>query len=45
MRKKNKVEESTFPLRLYYKTIVIKTVWYRHKTEIQINATRQKAQR
>ena len=31
--------------RLFYKAIVIKTVWYQQKTEIQTNGTRQKDQR
>ena len=31
--------------RLYYKAIVIKRAWYRQETEIQINGTKQKAQR
>ena len=47
LRKKNRAGEIRHPdpdFRLYYKAKVSKTVLYCHKTEIQINVTKQKTQ-
>ena len=40
LREQNITEGKTLPdLRQYYKTIVIKTVWYLYKKDIWINGT------
>ena len=46
LRKQNGAGGNKRPVfRLYHKTTAIKIVWYWHKTEIQNNGTRQKAQK
>ena len=46
LRKKNKAGGiMCSDLKIYYKTIVIKTVWYQHKTDTWIEGTKQRSQK
>ena len=46
LKKKNKAGSTTIPeLRKYYKTIVVKTMWYWYKYRLWANGTEQTTQK